>query len=62
MLVVQRKAGDGVTITVGDVRIHVNVNAIRDGKVKLGIDAPKHVAVHRDEVQAEVDKGANHGR
>ena len=57
MLVIQRKADEGITITIGVVRVHVNVNSIRDGKVKLGIDAPKHVTVHRDEVQAYVDKG-----
>lgn len=55
MLVIQRKADEGITITADGIRIHINVNAIRDGKVKLGIDAPKHVIVHRDEVQADID-------
>jgi carbon storage regulator len=45
MLVVARKTKQ--SIVIGDVRI--TVVEIRGGKVRLGIDAPKNVQVHRRE-------------
>ncbi len=39
--------GDDVTITVVD---------IRGDKVRLGIDAPKHVPVHRQEVYEAIKR------
>jgi carbon storage regulator len=40
--------GDNITITVVD---------IRHDKVRLGIDAPKDVGVHRREVYEEIQRG-----
>lgn len=51
MLVLSRKKNEGITIG-NDVR--VIVVEIRGDKVRLGIDAPKDVAVHRDEVLAAI--------
>ena len=59
MLVLQRKVGQGVTITINGVRVRVVVASSHKGKIKLGIEAPQSVKVHRDEVQADVDKGTN---
>lgn len=39
--------GDDITITVVEVR---------KGDVKLGIDAPKHVAIHRREVWLQIQE------
>lgn len=39
--------GDGVTVTIVD---------IRGDKVRLGIDAPKHVPVHRREVKDRIER------
>ena len=47
MLLLTRK--DGESITIGD-DITVTVVRSGDGQVRLGIDAPRHVAVHRQEV------------
>lgn len=44
--------GDGVTVTIVD---------IRGDKVRLGIDAPKHVPVHRREVKDRIDRGESFG-
>jgi len=46
MLVLKRKELEA--IRVGDVKI--TVVEIRDDKVKLGIDAPVEVPVHREEI------------
>ncbi len=47
MLVLSRKQDE--KIIIGD-SITVMVVAIQGDKVRLGIEAPKHVTVHREEV------------
>lgn len=47
MLVLTRKVGEA--ITVGE-EINIRVLEVKGGLIKLGIDAPKHVAIHREEV------------
>lgn len=47
MLVLSRKYGE--TICIGD-DIRVTVMDIRNGKIRIGIEAPKNVKVHREEV------------
>lgn len=51
MLVLTRRRGEGVTIGP-DIR--VVVLSTQGGQVRLGIEAPKHVEVHRDEVHARI--------
>ena len=47
MLVLSRKQDE--VITIGD-NIRIMVVSIQGDKVRLGIEAPKHVSVHREEV------------
>lgn len=47
MLVLSRKKNE--SINIGD-EVRVVVVEIRGDKVRLGIEAPKHVSVHRQEV------------
>jgi carbon storage regulator len=47
MLVLSRKVDEKIIIDGGIV---ITVVDIDRGKVRLGIDAPKHVQVHREEV------------
>jgi carbon storage regulator len=51
MLVLTRRRGEGVTIGP-DIR--VVVLSTKGGQVRLGIEAPKTVEVHRDEVHARI--------
>jgi len=51
MLILTRKLGEGIVI--GD-RIRVTVMNIRGKQVKLAIDAPKEVAVHREEIYRRI--------
>lgn len=51
MLVLTRRRGEAVTIGP-DIR--VVVLGTKGGQVRLGIEAPKTVEVHRDEVQARI--------
>ena len=59
MLVLSRKIGQCVCINGKLVRIQVV--DIRGDKVRLGIDAPKEVTVHREEIQREIDGNGSDG-
>jgi carbon storage regulator len=47
LLALTRKVGESIVIGDG---IRVTVVAVDNGQVRLGIDAPRNVAVHRSEV------------
>lgn len=50
MLALSRKAGEKKKIIIGD-NIVLTVVEVREGKVKLGIEAPKDVKIVRSEVE-----------
>lgn len=56
MLVLSRRPGETIEIDGG--RIKITVIGFRNGKVRIGIDAPKDVAVNRGEVQAAIERNA----
>lgn len=47
MLILARKVGEAIAI---DEEIKIRVLEIKGGQVKLGVDAPNHVAIHREEI------------
>jgi len=53
MLVLKRKLDEGIVLSDN---ITIKILAIEDGKVKIGIDAPKHVEIHREEVYEQIKK------
>jgi carbon storage regulator len=53
MLVLSRERGE--TVNIGD-EIEVTVIDIRGDKVRLGVSAPRHVAVHRKEVYEAIKR------
>ena len=56
MLVFSRYKGESIDISGG---ITVTVVEIRGDKVRLGIQAPREVAVHRREVTERIDAERN---
>ena len=52
MLVLSRKKNETIVV---DEQIRITVIEIRGDKVRLGIEAPREMPVHRAEVQAEID-------
>ena len=52
MLVLSRKSNESIVI---DGKIKVMIVAIQGQCVKLGIDAPSSVPVHRSEVQQRIE-------
>jgi carbon storage regulator len=53
MLILSRKSGESIVI---DGRIHVKVVRVEGEVVKIGIEAPSEVPVHRQEVYAEIQR------
>lgn len=60
MLVLTRSVGE--RLVIGDGEITLTILDVRGNQVRLGVDAPKNVAVHREEIflriQAEASSGA----
>lgn len=53
MLILSRKIGESIII---DGRITVRIMRLEGDVVKVGIDAPREVPVHRQEVYLEIQK------
>ncbi len=53
MLILTRRTGE--TICIGD-NVRVTVMQVANGQIRLGIEAPKDVAVHREEVWKRIEK------
>jgi carbon storage regulator len=53
MLILTRRVGE--TLVIGD-DVNVTVLGVRGNQVRLGVDAPKEVAVHREEIYQRIQK------
>ncbi|MBF4694503.1 carbon storage regulator CsrA [Fusibacter ferrireducens] len=53
MLVLTRKKDESIII---NDNIVIQIMSIEDGKVKIGIDAPKDVIIHRSEVVQKIQE------
>lgn len=51
MLILTRRVGE--TLVIGD-NVTVTIFGIKGNQVRMGIKAPKEVAVHREEVYARI--------
>jgi carbon storage regulator len=59
MLVLSRKRGE--KIRIGD-DIIIEVVDIRGDKVRFGVEAPKHIGVHRQEVYEAIEREMGRGK
>lgn len=50
MLVLKRRDGERIVVTVGDVRIVLTVLKSSAGRAAIGLDAPRDVLVAREEL------------
>lgn len=62
MLILTRRAGETLIIGEGADQITVAVTNINGGQVKIGVTAPKHVAVHREEIYDRIQAEKQHAK
>jgi carbon storage regulator len=59
MLLLTRRVGE--TLMVGD-DVAVTVVSVQGNQVKIGVNAPKEVAVHREEIHERIKAGRHQKR
>ena len=50
MLVLTRRIGERIKLTIGSTVVWVSVERINGPEVRIGFDAPMHVGIAREEV------------
>jgi len=53
MLILTRRVGE--TLKIGD-DVNVTVLGVKGNQVRIGVDAPKNVAVHREEIYERIQR------
>ena len=53
MLILTRRVGE--TLMIGD-QVSVTVLGVKGNQVRIGVNAPKDVAVHREEIDQRIKK------
>ncbi|MGD2113148.1 MAG: carbon storage regulator CsrA [Gammaproteobacteria bacterium] len=56
MLILTRRVGE--TLMVGD-DVTITVLGVKGNQVRIGVNAPKHVAVHREEIYERIKDEQN---
>lgn len=62
MLVLTRGVGEKIIIGDGDDKIVIQLIDIKEGRAKLGIEAPKAVSVHREEIYDRIKLEGSWGK
>jgi carbon storage regulator len=58
MLILTRRVGE--TLMVGD-EVSITVLGVKGNQVRIGVNAPKHIAVHREEIYQRIQDEKGQG-
>lgn len=58
MLLLSRRKGESIVV---NGNVYVTVLEVRGDKVRIGVEAPKEVSVHREEVHKVIQRELEHG-
>jgi carbon storage regulator len=56
MLVLSRERDEKIVIGQGDSKVTITIVDIRGDKVRIGINAPRELSVHREEVYEAIQR------
>lgn len=56
MLVLSRQKDESIIIGEGDDKVEITIIDVRGDKVRLGIDAPRKISVHRKEIYEAIQR------
>lgn len=56
MLVLSRMRDESIVIGEGDNKVEITIVDVRGDKVRLGIEAPKSISVHRKEIYEAIQR------
>lgn len=58
MLILTRRVGE--TVMIGD-EVTITILGVKGNQVRVGINAPKHIAVHREEIYDRIQQEKRRG-
>ena len=50
MLILSRRRGQRVVVSFNGETVTIEIVNVKGAQVRVGVEAPKHVAVHREEI------------
>ena len=61
MLILTRRTGQTIMVGEGPQQITITVLGVKGNQVRIGINAPKSIAVHREEIYERIRDEASSG-
>lgn len=61
MLILTRRIGESIIIGDGENKVVITVVSIKGAQAKVGIQAPKDIAVHREEIYEKIKEQTTSG-